>query len=828
MKRTVSSKSQPHVSSSKKPASSEGPLVVNAYVAYDKINCLRREADGSLYVTKIPADYVFFVEKKHAEKLEGLRGKRRMKDDGRFIRVSCNSYEERDRLCRGFRDFDGIYQPGLIEQGVSVFEADLSPVKRWLIDSQARIQKPLTGYADLETDSRVPFAEKERARLLCWGLVIKKGPGDLERIGAVLEENTDAAERELIKDLFYELCEVDQVQAWNGDVFDFEYLKARVEYLGLGIDMRRWLLCDHMQLYQKFNMTASESGDEKASMALNRVAASLKVSGKLKEKGVGDLEGVPVEGARTWDFWVSGGRNRELLLEYCVEDCATMVRIEEATGYVEILSTLAETCRVFPDSKGMRGKNFVESFVMSIGAKRGLRAPTMYHGDSGATEQFKGAYVFPTKKGLFRDVHVCDFARLYPSIMQAWNMSPETYAGKFTGEQVDLGDVEDGVAVCPVTHEQFRVSGERGLFAAALDFIVEQRKFWSKKKALLEPGSPDWKEADRRDAAYKIIANTFYGVSGSPFSRYFMRELSESVTQIGAWLIKSTVTAAEERGYKLIAGDTDSAMILGCTVDEFREFVEWCNTDLYPRIIKPWRGNSSFISLAFEKSFSLMGNIEKKVYFGRMSHFKGKAATLDTPPSVKGLEFKRGDTARLARDIQEEVVKTILLHGKQIPEVYPVTSKDLAEIVARWQSYILTALFPFADAVIAKKVQKTTGAYGGTGPKGQIITVPAHVRVAKILESRGLPIYPGIKVEYVVADGKASPQKVLPAMDAKKEDLDLFYLWEQVVWPAAERVLKTCFPDFQWEYYGSVRPLRGVLPGQMGLGFGERKSPKTA
>lgn len=803
------------------------PLVVNAYTSYDKIKCLRREQDGTLVATSIPAEYVFFVDASKEDALEGLRGKRRMKQEGNFIRVSCNSYDERDRLCRGFRDDGGIYRPGLIEQGLKVYEADLSPVKRWLIDTGARIQKPRSGYLDLETDSRVPFAQKEKARLLCWGLVIKREGGEIERIGAVLEEDTDACERELIKDLFFELCEVDQVLAWNGDVFDFEYLKSRIEYLGLGIDMRRWLLCDHMLLYQKFNMTASESGDEKASMALNRVAASLKVSGKLKECGVGELEGVAVGGARTWDFWKSGGRNRELLLEYCVEDCATMVRIEDATGYVEILSTLSETCGVFPDSRGMRGKNFVESFVMSIGAKRGMRAPTMYQGEAAASEQFKGAYVFQTKKGLFRDVHVCDFARLYPSIMQAWNMSPETHVGKFGGQEPELSGVAPGVATCPITFEQFKVSGPRGLFAAALDYIVEQRKFWSKKKAALEPGSPEWKEADRRDAAYKIIANTFYGVSGSPFSRYFMRELSESVTQIGAWLIKATAAAAEERGYKLIAGDTDSAMIQGCSVEEFKEFVEWCNTELYPRMIKPWRGDSSFISLAFEKSFSLMINVEKKTYAGRMLHFKGKTATIDTPPSVKGLELKRGDTARLARDLQEEVVKAILLHGKKLPEEYSVTAKDLADIVARWQSYILTATFPFEDAVVAKKIQKTTGGYGGIGPSGQPLTVPAHVRVAKILEARGLPIYPGVKVEYVVADGKSSPQKVLPAMDAKKEDLDLFYLWEQVVWPAAERVLKTCFPDFKWNYYGSVRPLRGVLPGQMGLGFGERKSPKT-
>ncbi len=54
-----------------------------------------------------------------------------MKNEGEFTRVCFNSYEERDRFCRGSDDKQAFFA----KHGVEVFEADLNPVKRWLIDS---------------------------------------------------------------------------------------------------------------------------------------------------------------------------------------------------------------------------------------------------------------------------------------------------------------------------------------------------------------------------------------------------------------------------------------------------------------------------------------------------------------------------------------------------------------------------------------------------------------------------------------------------------------------------------------------------------------------
>ncbi len=825
--------------------------VVNAYLSDGRLRVLRRDENGELVEQRHRPEYALFIRTADLAKCErALRSTSRVKtirNEGEFVRIVCRDYDSRDRLINGTTDQK---QGWFTAQGIQTFEADLSPARRWLIDTGVTIQKPLAGYLDLEWDSRVPFADKGRARMLCWAVTLWNG----DRVGGVLSEDTDEAEAELILDLFYELDYVDQVLAWNGDRADFEYLQERIKRLGLQVDWRRWLWLDHMELFRKLNATASESGDEKASMALSRVAESLEVRGKL--------EGVA--GKHTWEWWAAGGEKREKLLLYCCEDTATMFRIEEKTGYVSILATLAQTCGVFPDSRGMRGVAFVESYLMRLGAQRGMRAPSKtYFGDDEQQEQFRGAFVFPTgKRGLIRNVHTCDFTRLYPSIMQAWNMSPETHVAKEAPDRTKIGGIlyrlkdgtaeaatpsqrldkyqvarlreevdainqkhfaarEAGVACAPFTLEHFRLE-ERGLFALALDEITSQRAYWSKLKASLDPGTPEWLHADRMDNAYKIIANTFYGVSGSVFSRYYLREVSESVTQVGVWLIQATAEEGLRRGMSLVAGDTDSGLFEGCTEAEFKEFVDYCNRELYPRMLAPTGADNSRISLAFEKSFSLMINIEKKCYAGRLAHYKGKVAKDTTKPVIKGLEYKRGDSAKLARSFQQEIVESLLFIGKPLPDKL-MTPADLEAIVERWQKHILEKRFTFEHAVIAQAMKNPIDEYGQERADGSRPPVPRHVQIARILAERGEAIYPGVKIEFVVTDGKSTPQKCKPASDCTINDVDLYHLWESTVWPAAERVLVACYPDHLWARWGSVRPTKGVLPGQVGFGWGERR-----
>lgn len=181
----------------------------------------------------------------------------------------------------------------------------------------------------------------------------------------------------------------------------------------------------------------------------------------------------------------------------------------------------------------------------------------MYGKQDDDDSQFLGAYVMePSVKGLVRDVHVCDFASMYPSIIRSWNMSPETYAPDVVLEQGALPSYllhakrDAAPRVLPPGHcvapngAVFRTEPE-GILPIAIGKILEMRKYWNKLKASFPPESPEWIDADRRATAYKIAANTFYGVQGCKFFRLYRYEVAEAVTQAGKWMIQEVIRAAE-------------------------------------------------------------------------------------------------------------------------------------------------------------------------------------------------------------------------------------------------------------------------------------------
>ena len=192
------------------------------------------------------------------------------RDEGPCGSASGCSWE----LRRARQALSRIY---LTRAGVVSMEADVGPVRRLIADQGLAIARPRRAYFDIETDSRVPFAEKERARIVAWALVDEAGAVTSH----VLEADSDDAERASLKLLWAALERFDQVVAWYGDGFDFPVLHARTRLLMP--ERREARSCIPLTaspiLYKRMN-TASESGDEKQSLKLQDVAMSIVGEGK--------------------------------------------------------------------------------------------------------------------------------------------------------------------------------------------------------------------------------------------------------------------------------------------------------------------------------------------------------------------------------------------------------------------------------------------------------------------------------------------------------------------------------------------------------------------
>jgi predicted Zn-ribbon and HTH transcriptional regulator len=384
------------------------------------------------------------------------------------------------------------------------------------------------------------------------------------------------------------------------------------------------------------------------------------------------------------------------------------------------------------------------------------------------------------------------------------------------------------------------------MFRIALDRLVAKRAEYQAEMKKETPGTPAHTRAKRLQGAFKIVANSFYGITGSPWSRFFDPEIAEGVTQTGRWLLESVIAEAKARELDPFCGDTDSVFI-GGGVGSMKSLVAHMNQTWADRLA-PWGiTDGHHIDLDFEKTFKRLILISAKRYAGSFLTYKGKAAAPDAKPEVKGLEFKRGDTIRLARDMQTEIVKMLL--EPDLPD-----PADLMDVVERWRSHVLDGDLELADLVVTQSLSKKVEDYvtryaadrciqpkcgysfGSTdkhGPKKcpqcgsprAATGVPAHVRVAKLLAERGTPLGEGDRVSYVVV-GSDDGIEAIPSADVDAFDrADRVYYWERRIYPATGRVLEKVYPGSHWgESKGQRKDRAKETAGQTRLDFG---APRT-
>lgn len=780
---------------------------------------LRRDDAGVVRAHRQRAEYSFFAKRSEVNAdRELVRELRRannplvlgVKVEGNdWLRVRCADAEARRAASRYFE-----------YRGVAHYEADVHPVRRFFSDNPHAIQRPRLVSLDIETDSRKTFAEARagKARVLCWTI---KGEDGLRRRGVLrgtaesTDEELDLAEAELLHELWDALAPYDCVLSWNGEEFDFLVVQKRSKLLGVRTEdpsrypwlFHAWL--DHLEVYARMIANASESGAEKRSMKLEDVAQEHCGHGKYETppEVVARFGNRPL-GALTWELWAAGGEWRELMVRYCEEDTALLFDIEKETGFVSLLLAVCDVCKVFPETLSTNPLIQVDAFLLRLGAENDHHFATKFRlRDEERPEKFLGAYVMDPKiRGIGKDVHVVDFAGMYPSIMMTWNMSPETKR-----EVPTEGEIPDG-------HCRSRIGAgflvePRGLLVGALEKIGEQREYYTQLAKKHPKGSPEHDDAARKSAAMKVIRNSYYGVVSSPMSRYHDRQIGESTTQNGVWLLRDGVIAsAEARGWVAVYGDTDSAFITGPTDDEMRDFVAWCNSELFPRMTREQGCVANYIELAYEKKFERIVMPTKKRYCGLFAHYKGTPPKPSALPEIRGLEWRRGDVSVLAARLQLWVIGMLMWFRVEEPEPF-------VEVVEAMRDHVLAGDLLLDDIKQSKSLSKEIPSdspswrpranveYYSLRRKndGGLYPLPPHVEIAKAMRARGEECRVGTRIDYYVRDGKASPQVVAPA-EEYKNDPDRHFLWEKQVWPPTQRLLEAAFPDRDWSAYDKTRP----------------------
>ena len=383
------------------------PRFINGFVDGSDLVLLYRDEVGVLKARRRRAEWSSFHRARdlaaRPDVLRDLRGSEfvlGISEEGEWTRVKWQAPEWRAKACG---------PEGWFETRIKHFEADVHAIRRFFSDTGAQVAKPRRIGLDIETDSRVPPAQARqgKARVLIWSLV-----DDSERVVArgCLEHETDEDERRLLEELWRALDPYDQVVSWFGDGFDFPIVKGRSEIVGAAYkDSRRWLWCDFMPVYERMNRNAAESGDEKESLSLHAVCMARLGEGKNE-----------FDASKTYEAWAEGGAARQRLIDYCDQDTKLLPKLWKKTGFLDINDAICEVARSFADTRSADPTSFVDGFMLRMAVERGTHFPSRAHYGREEQEQhekFAGAYVMaPKLKGIERDLHVCDFSGMYPSI----------------------------------------------------------------------------------------------------------------------------------------------------------------------------------------------------------------------------------------------------------------------------------------------------------------------------------------------------------------------------------------------------------------------------
>src|SRR5438034_1250265 len=212
--------------------------------------------------------------------------------------------------------------------------------------------------------------------------------------------------------------------------------------------------------------------------------------------------------------------------------------------------------------------------------------------------KYPGAYVFPPKKGIEsrRPVTGLDFASLYPSLIMAYNLSPDKII--LTHGEADIAEKNGNIlhkieflfnnrtvqAWCVRHDNQFE---KKGLYPVVLEDLSNKRvklkahlATLGKKKLQLgkiissakkrgkripESLSLEYSSAcfdydyfDSKQRALKVYMNTFYGEAGNSKSPIFLRELAGGTTSAGKYNLNLVAEFVTKKGFGIKYGDTDS------------------------------------------------------------------------------------------------------------------------------------------------------------------------------------------------------------------------------------------------------------------------------
>lgn len=690
----------------------------------------------------------------------------------------------------------------LTEAGIPVYEADIRPPERYLMERfitapvwftgtpqnngyrEARL-KPAEGYRPPLRWVSLDIETSRHGELYCIGLegcgqrqvyMLGSDP-DSETASPVDFQLEYVASRPLLLERlnqWFARYDPDIVIGWNVIQFDFRVLQKMAERyrvpLRLGREQREIEWREHGfkrdVFFAQLEGRVIIDGIEALKSAFwNFSSFSLET---VSRELLGEGKAIDTPWDRMNEIDRLFANDKPALARYNLQDCELVTRIFHKTDLMPFLLERSSINGLPLDKHGGSVAAFSHLYLPRM-HRAGFVAPNR---GTVPPQASPGGYVMDSRPGLYDSVLVLDYKSLYPSIIRTFLIDP-------------VGLVE-GMAAPDREHA---VAGFLGACFSrtchCLPEIVET--IWKGRDEAKRAGNQPLSQA------LKIIMNAFYGVLGTDACRFFDPRLASSITLRGHEIMRQTQALIEAQGYEVIYGDTDSLFVwLKQAEDEARaeaigraliaDVNTWWQTHL-------WQTHqlTSALELEYEAHYCrfLMPRIRgadqgsKKRYAGLVQKPDGEHMVF------KGLETVRTDWTPLAQEFQQALY-LLIFHNRPCQDY-------IRETIARLLAGELDS-----QLVYRKRLRRPLQEY--------VKNIPPHVRAARLADEqnqlRGRPLQYQNRgtIEYVIT--LHGPQPI----DYQTAPLDYEHYLTRQLQPVAEGILPFINEDFS-----------ALMTGQMGL-----------
>lgn len=484
-----------------------------------------------------------------------------------------------------------------------------------------------TGFPDIETADKAITA----VTMKCQGRVYVFGLVDYVPHRHDVEYTKCEDEAKLLQNVVrvWRKLDPDILTGWNIEFFDCPYLANRIKrVLGdhqakrlspfgiiemtktkppgkpegegkLGVDIVGISQLDYLALYKKFSFRNHES------YRLDYISKEVLGEGKVDFAEYGNLGELYI-------------RNPQLYIEYNIGDVDRVDRLEDKLGMIQmVVANAYDTKTNYEDS--FTTVKLWDTIIHNHLLAQKIVIPTANKpGDK--RYQIIGGYVKEPQVGFHEWVVSFDYDRLYPSLIEAYNISPDTYAGKIDGitvsnalagryddEGIRTFITQNDVALTPGGHYYSR--DKQGFFPALMELKAKGRtknkNLMLEAKAKLAAAESEYKKtptveigtrikALERDVsryhnmqlALKIQLNAAYGALSNEYFRWYDDRLAESVTMSGQlailWLEKKINSYLNDTLFKN-APDKKQDYVIAMDTDSLYVRLSQLVSEIYPR-----------------------------------------------------------------------------------------------------------------------------------------------------------------------------------------------------------------------------------------------------